>query len=66
MLPCEAETSRFSDVSPTYVTEVRVHANERSFGIYDFLTSKVRSEIVLRNVINADFVKDRGLSSGAL
>ena len=66
MLPCEAETSGFSDVSPLYVTEVRVHVNERSFGIYDFLTSKVRSEIMLRNVINADFVKDRGLSSGTL
>lgn len=66
VLPCEVTTSKFSDVSPSYVTEVRVHVNKRSFEIIDFLRSDTRNEIIFRDAINADFVKDRTQSSGSI
>ena len=37
IIPCIVSTSQISDVSPSYVTEVRVQVNQRSYQMRDYL-----------------------------
>ena len=63
-LPCQFKVSRLTEETPAYITELKVLTNQRSFNIHELLKANSRSEIIIHNALNADYVKDKALLSG--